>query len=612
MTMSLRMLCTVLVVAAVSASTHAQQPVRDGTPTAKRIGTGTVAGVVTLGDDARTPVRRAVVTLTAADGTEKLGAISGDDGRFTIGRVPAGQYTLEADKPAYLTLAYGARRPGRRGTMLIVTDGQRVADLPLSLPRGAVLAGRVALPDGQPVSNVQMMAIPSWLTTGGGTPPAGTREFRTNDLGEFRLFGLPPDTYVVAALPSFGRGEVERMSDAAISSVLRQLQQPGSPAGAPAGSPVTVTYAPVYFPGTPSIGEARSITVAAGDVREDLSFTITAFPAAIIRGHVVGLDGAPTQAVTLTLEGIGPALPAGATGVGRINQPDRNGEFEVRGVSPGMYRLRARAGGVKLDANGKMLSARGDAQTQFAMAEVSVAGADIDGVVLALQEGHRFAGTLTADGSAAPPALTGASISVEPMTNGIQSVLAGTAMPGVAGRDATVDQAGRFAVMGLEPFNYEIQVTLPPAVVAAGWHVESIRYGDRDLRDAPFTFAGGSLEDVKIRLTTTVTELTGRLTTSGDGHAPETDYFIVAFPADRGLWYPASPRVQVLRPAVDGTFSTKNLPAGTYRLAVLTDVDAHDPQQRAFLESVYDASIEVSLSAGQTTRQDMRVGRRPN
>ena len=612
MTRSVRTWCAAFVVAAVSASTHAQQPVRDGTPTAKRIGTGTIAGVVTLGDDARTPVRRAVVTLTAADGTEKLAAISGDDGRFTIERVPAGRYTLEADKPAHLAVAYGARRPGRRGTTLIVAEGQRVTDLPLSLPRGAVLAGRVVLPDGQPVSNVQMMAIPSWLTTGGGTPPAGAREFRTNDLGEFRLFGLPPDTYVVAALPSFGRGEVERMSDGAISSVLRQLQQPGSPAGAPAGSPVTVTYAPVYFPGTPSIGEARSVTVAAGDVREDLSFTITAFPAAIIRGRVVGLDGAPTQAVTLTLEGIGPALPAGATGVGRINQPDRNGGFEVRGVSPGMYRLRARAGGVKLDANGKMLSARGDAQTQFAMADVSVAGADIDGVVLALQEGHRFAGTLTADGSAAPPALTGALISVEPMTYGIQSVLAGTAMPGVAGRGATVDQAGRFAVMGLEPFNYEIQVTLPPAVVAAGWHVESIRYGDRDLRDAPFTFAGGSLEDVKIRLTTTVTELTGRLTTSGDADAPATDYFIVAFPADRGLWYPASPRVQVLRPAVDGTFSTKNLPAGTYRLAVLTDVDAHDPQQRAFLESIHDASIEVSLSAGQTTRQDLRAGRRPN
>jgi hypothetical protein len=609
MSMSVRTLMGALIVTAISASPNAQQSARDAAPAAKRIGTGVVAGLVTLGDDAKTPVRRAVVTLTAADGSEKLAAISGDDGRFTIERVPAGQYTLEADKPAHLTIAYGARRPARRGTMLIVTDGQRVNDLTLSLPRGAVLAGRVALPNGQPVSNVQIVAVPSGLATGGGTPPAGAREFRTDDLGEFRLFGLAPDTYVVAALPSFGRGEVERMSDGAISSVLRQLQQPGSSAGTTGGSPVTVTYAPIYFPGTPSIGDARRITVTAGEVREDLSFTIAAFPAATIRGRVVGLDGAPTEAVALTLEAIGPALPAGATGVGRIDRPNRNGEFEVRGVSPGMYRLRARAGGVRLDANGAA-SIRGDAQTQFAMADVSVAGTDIDGVVLALQEGHRCAGTLTADGSAAPPAVTGASVIVEPITNGTPSVLAGNAMPGVASRDATVDDAGRFSVTGLEPFDYEIHVTLPPAMVTAGWHVESIRYGDRDLRDAPLTFAAGSLEGVKIGLTTTVTELSGRLTT--EAGAPATDYFIVAFPADRTLWHPASPRVRLLRPAVDGTFSTKDLPAGTYRLAALIDVDEHEPRQRAFLESIYDASIEISLTAGRTTRQEIRVGRRPN
>ena len=63
--------------------------------------------------------------------------------------------------------------------------------------------------------------------------------------------------------------------------------------------------------------------------------------------------------------------------------------------------------------------------------------------------------------------------------------------------------------------------------------------------------------------------------------------------------------MQVLRPAVDGTFSTKDLPAGTYRLVVLTDVDAHDPQQRAFLESIYDASIEIALTPGQSTRQEI-------
>jgi hypothetical protein len=607
MTPLVRMLSAALIVGALCTSIGAQQAVRDGGAVAIRhTGTAVVAGLVTLGDDAKTPVRRVVVTLTAADGSEKHAAISGDDGHFTIERVPAGRYTLEADKPAHLTIAYGARRPGRRGTPLIVADGQRVNDLTLALPRGGVLAGRVTFANGQPVANVQVVAIPSWRAMAGGTAEAGAREFRTDDLGEFRLFGLTPDTYIVAALPSFGRTEVERMPDAAISNVLRQLQQRGGAAGPAAGSPITVTYAPVYFPGTASVGEAARLAVAAGDVREGLDLAIMAFPTATIRGRVIGIDGAPTQAVVVTLEAVGPPLPSASAVVGRVDRPSPNGEFEVRGVPPGMYRLRARAGGVKLEPTGG-IRVRGDAQTQFAVAEVGVAGGNIDGVLLSLQEGHRFAGTLTTDGSAPPPALTGASIFVEPIVPGVISLFAGVLLPGVGSHDAVVDDAGHFNVTGLEPFDYQIRVELPEAMKSAGWRIDSIRYADRDLRDAPLTFAAGSLEGVTIKLTTSVTELTGRLTTESGLAA--ADYFIVAFPADRTQWHPASPRVQVLRPAVDGTFSTKELPAGTYRLAVLTDVDAHDPRERSFLESIYDGSVEIALAAGRTTRQELRVGR---
>ncbi len=72
-----------------------------------------------------------------------------------------------------------------------------------------------------------------------------------------------------------------------------------------------------------------------GEVHEGLDFRITAFPAATIRGRVLGIDGAPTRAVVLTIEAIGPALPAAASGVGRIDNPNQNAEFEVHGVSRG-------------------------------------------------------------------------------------------------------------------------------------------------------------------------------------------------------------------------------------------------------------------------------------
>jgi hypothetical protein len=52
-----------------------------------------------------------------------------------------------------------------------------------------------------------------------------------------------------------------------------------------------------------------------------------------------------------------------------------------------------------------------------------------------------------------------------------------------------------------------------------------------------------------------------------------TDYFVVAFPEDRGLWPRPLPRIRIMRPAANGAFSSRDLPPGAYRLVALTDVD---------------------------------------
>jgi hypothetical protein len=571
------------------------------------MGTSIIAGVVTLGDDARTPVRRSVITLTAADGLQTFAAISGDDGRFIIEHVRAGRYILEAAKPAHPTLAYGARRPGARGTLLVVAEAERVDDLILSLPRGGVLAGTLTFSSGQPAGSVQVTAVPSSLAGIWGASGVGTRTFRTDDLGEFRIFGLSPGSYFVAALPTFGRDDIERMPDDAISSVLGRLRQPGSPVGLRVVSPSMVTYAPTYLPGTASVGDATPVTVGAGQVRENLSFAIVPYLAATVRGRIVGINGAPIRDAVLSLEAVGPAFPTAGSAAARVLHPDSNGAFQIAAVAPGLYRVRARAGGVKLDANGGLASMRSDAQTQYAVTEFSVAGENIDGIVLSLQEGSTFSGTLTGDGLTAAPAWMGASVVVESITLRQPSVLAGGLTVGVPRREASADDEGRFSVNGLEPSEYQIRVTLPPALVSRGWHVESIRKAGSDLRDAPLTFGQGSLEGVEIRVTTTVTELSGRLVNASG--TPAGDYFVVAFPADRTLWHSASPRVRMLRPAVDGTFSTQDLPPGTYRLAVLTDVEEYEPRQREFLNSIYDGAVEISIARGRVTRQELRVGR---
>jgi hypothetical protein len=155
------------------------------------------------------------------------------------------------------------------------------------------------------------------------------------------------------------------------------------------------------------------------------------------------------------------------------------------------------------------------------------------------------------------------------------------------------------------PHDYEVRVTLPSALAGSGWTLASIRHGGRDLRDAPLTFADGSIEGAEIVLTNVVTELAGRLTT--ESGSPAVDYFIVAFPDDRALWHPASPRIRVMRPAADGAFSTRDLPAGVYRLAALIDVEDDEPRRREFLEAIYDTGVRVTVEAGKRTVQEPRI-----
>jgi hypothetical protein len=105
------------------------------------IGTASISGVVVTDEAQPRPVRRAVVTLTGSELRPKRGAITDDDGRFVIGGLPAGRFTLTAARAGFVTSAYGAKRPARPGTPVVVPDGGSVADMVVRLWRGAAVSG---------------------------------------------------------------------------------------------------------------------------------------------------------------------------------------------------------------------------------------------------------------------------------------------------------------------------------------------------------------------------------------------------------------------------------------------------------------------------------------
>ena len=83
---------------------------------------------------------------------------------------------------------------------------------------------------------------------------------------------------------------------------------------------------------------------------------------------------------------------------------------------------------------------------------------------------------------------------------------------------------------------------------------------------------------------------------------------MVVFPANRELWTPQSRRVKFVRPADDGTFGFRDLPAGEYLMAALADLDPPALDDPAFLDQLLGASVKVRINDGQPHTQHLRIG----
>src|SRR5262245_50506187 len=90
-----------------------RDPVRPNPP-----GTGVIAGRVESAGIAPRPIGGAVVTIKSAELARDISVVTDDAGRFAVPKLPAGRYSIAATKAAYLPGAFGARRPGRAGTVL--------------------------------------------------------------------------------------------------------------------------------------------------------------------------------------------------------------------------------------------------------------------------------------------------------------------------------------------------------------------------------------------------------------------------------------------------------------------------------------------------------------
>lgn len=230
--------------------------------------TCSIAGlVVKLGTNE--PLKMAHVFLhTWNDPRSGYSAHTDAAGHFAIENIEPGHYRLQVQRAGYISQSYGESSYFRSGAVLDLNPGKNIQDLLFRMVPWAAISGQIKNEDGEPVlhATVEAMLVQRWE---GKRQLQMHAQAQTDDLGEFRLFGLAKGRYFV-------RAKVREGSQPA----LRDLGAGGPGSSAPTG------YAPVYFPGTTDEVRAVAIDLAPGEEFRSVNFTLIPIRTLRIGGRV--------------------------------------------------------------------------------------------------------------------------------------------------------------------------------------------------------------------------------------------------------------------------------------------------------------------------------------
>jgi hypothetical protein len=266
-----------------------------------------------LASDNGRPVKRARVFITAAELPGGRGMLTDDGGVFDLTELPAGRYTLTVSKTGFVSLSYGQRRPLQAGTPLQLADGEQLKGIQFQLPRGSVIGGRVLDEDGDAMPGVMVRVMRYQYQQGARSlTPAGNAQ--TDDKGQYRVWGLMPATTTSNAIMrggNFGGG-----FGGGFGGPFGPGGRGGGRGGAVPGSNEQdqVNYAPTYYPGVPSVNEAKAVTAGLSQEVLDISFNMQLVRVSRITGIVSNPDGTPVTSgnVNLMPDGAAPAATRSA------------------------------------------------------------------------------------------------------------------------------------------------------------------------------------------------------------------------------------------------------------------------------------------------------------
>jgi Carboxypeptidase regulatory-like domain len=522
----------------------------------------TVIGGRILAPDGRA-LRGAQVALRQRDGTRPLArqTVSDADGnyQFVFRSDIAGAFAVSAFRTGYLPAAYGQRAPADPAEEITVATGQTYPNIDVTMNPPGVVSGRIFDENGDAVEGASVRAMRLVFSDGRRRlTQAGRPAQLTDDLGQYRISGLPPGRYMVGAM-------------------VGQILMTESSADLPG-------YADTYYPGTPSAVEGQFVTVGRSQDVAGVDFSLARARTARVAGQALEASGDPiTGGLALY-----PSRRSGSLADLQLGaRIDRDGRFEFLNVPPGDYVLQA-----SRHRNGNWNE--GESTSMF----VTVDGADVTGLDVRTTQGSTITGRIVVDEGAT---LRPGDIDLSPIPS--DSDL--TSMVGGGPAHALINEDLRFEIAGLHGPRRLRAMRLP-----SGWALKTIRLNGSDITDAllPFGRENQSLTDVEVVLTSHGTEIAGTIVDARN--RPAAEAAVVAFAGDRTMWYRASRFVGYAFATRDGRFAIRGLAPGEYCVAVVDRRQTADlPAEignAELLESLVVGAQRMTLDDGQRVQVALR------
>jgi protocatechuate 3,4-dioxygenase beta subunit len=558
-------------------------PPRD---TAAQQGTGVIAGKIVAADTGR-PLRRARVVVTG--GGRPHVANTDEQGRYRVTGLPAGAYMVTAAKSGFVDGAFGQRRSVRTGTPVELTDRQQAVNVDVKLARGGVVTGRVLDEEGEPLARAVVTVLRRQYIRGEKqlTPAGGDQ---TDDRGQYRIFGLSPGDYYVSATAG------------GLDQIVRQVI--GGRGGGIDQAPESTGYAPTYYPGVTTAGDATKVKLAAAQELAGVDFQVQIVPLATVKGIVAGgsamvslvpEDGGSLGAAGGALGALGGSIAAlagrgdggrGTLAGGALRAFTReDGTFSIANVTPGKYTIVARADGGAAGGGPRM-----------AVQSLVVAGEEVD-VALTPAPGVQLSGTITLEASGTQLPQGFRAFRVVPFPVGSMPAFAGGRGGGRSGGDPADN--GHFTVADVMPGLYMLRATGP-----RGWTMKSVYVDGRDVTDLPLEVKGDNVSSINVIFTDKISSLAGAVRDArGNGVG---NVSVIAFPSDPKLWSPQSRHIMTARTDATGAYRLTAVPPGDYFVAAVEDVEPGEWFDPEFLDQIKDEATKVKVDEGEQKTQDLK------